>query len=126
MKKLTLLVIVAVFSFVLANRTLANEGTFDLIAGPGQVGECFVASVYVDASYHLLVSCRDLPVAISAERTRYVLWRQTGNKISRVGEIVAGKLSANVSEKLESLFVIAETDAYTSKPTDNSMLAGNL
>lgn len=110
----------------LAADVRANEGTAYLKPESGRVGECFVSSIFVDGGYKVMASCRDLPVAWSAEKNRYVLWRTSGEKVVRIGEIVAGKLYNNINDKFERLLVTAESDGYTNKPSEDVVARGEL
>ena len=95
------------------------------MGGAGVSGACFAASVFVDGTYRVLTTCRDLKTALSPEQNRYVVWLndETG-KTRRLGEIVNGKLVANTSTKFTALFVTAETDGYGNKPSDSILLSG--
>jgi len=126
MKKVYLALLAAVlwgFLFFSKN-VLANEGTV-LMRSAGVSGACFATSVFVDGTYRVLVTCRDLKTAISPEQNRYVVWL-TGenNKTRRLGEIVNGKLATATDVKFYELFVTAETDGYGNKPSDTILLSG--
>jgi len=104
----------------------ANEGLVNL-RNDGADGACFAASVYVDGVYRILATCRDLKIALSPEKNRYVLWVETEEgKNRRIGEITNGKLSVSVDDKFSKMFVSAETDAYTNKPSEDILLRGDL
>jgi len=111
-------------SVALARPVMANEGVV-FMGGAGVSGACFAASVFVDGTYRVLTTCRDLKTALSPEQNRYVVWLndETG-KTRRLGEIVNGKLVANTSTKFTALFVTAETDGYGNKPSDSILLSG--
>lgn len=110
--------------FVFPKVSMANEGIV-FMGGARVSGACFAASVFVDGTYRVLATCRDLKTALSSEQNRYVVWLndETG-KTRRLGEIVNGKLVANTSTKFTDLFVTAETDGYGNKPSDSILLSG--
>ncbi|MFZ3069486.1 MAG: hypothetical protein WA052_04225 [Microgenomates group bacterium] len=126
MRKLNLgLSIVALLGvLVFPKISMANEGIV-LLRGAGTSGSCFAASVFVDGTYRILATCRDLKTALSPEQNRYVVWStgETG-KTRRIGEIVNGKLATGTDTKFTSLFVTAESDGYGSKPSDSILLSG--
>lgn len=103
---------------------MANEGIV-LMRGAGTSGSCFAASVFVDGTYRVLATCRDLKMALSPEQNRYVVWLndETG-KARRLGEIVNGKMSTATDVKFAELYVTAEVDGYGNKPSDNVLLSG--
>jgi len=124
-KIFTAVVAVALFGgIVLAQPAKANEGVV-LLRGAGTSGSCFAASVFVDGTYRILATCRDLKTALSPEQNRYVVWStgETG-KIRRIGEIVNGKLATGTDTKFTNLFITAESDGYGSKPSDSILLSG--
>ncbi|NTU61266.1 MAG: hypothetical protein HGA95_02925, partial [Caldiserica bacterium] len=109
---------------LLAKPTLANEGVV-LMRGAGVSGACFASSVFVDGTYRVLATCRDLRMALSPEENRYVVWQNDGNgKTRRLGEIVNGKMATATDLKFTELFVTAEADGYGNKPSDKVLLSG--
>ena len=104
----------------------ANEGTV-LMKGDGVSGACFATSVYVDGTYRVLATCRDLKSALSPEQNRYVVWlTQEDGKPRRLGEIENGKLATATDVKFTDLFVTAESDSYGNKPSENVLLSGKI
>lgn len=104
---------------------LANEGVLNL-RGAG-AGSCFAASVYIDGSYKILVTCRDLRTALSPERNRYVAWVEGEDlKQKRLGEIVNGKLSTITDIKFTKIFITSEEDSYGNKPLGDVLLTGTI
>ena len=120
-------VVAALFgSMILAQPVKANEGTV-LMKGAGVSGACFATSVFVDGTYRVLATCRDLKTALSPEQNRYVVWLNEENgKTRRLGEIVNGKLATATDVKFTQLFVTAESDGYGNKPSDTVLLSGFL
>lgn len=118
------LVLLVLGGVMIVKPVMANEGTV-LMRGAGTSGACFAASVFVDGTYRVLVTCRDLKIALSPEQNRYVVWLY-GEKGStrRLGEIVNGKLTASTDEKFTELYVTAEVDGYGNKPSDTILLSG--
>jgi len=109
---------------ILTRPVMANEGVV-MMKNPGVSGACFAASVFVDGTYRVLVTCRDLKMALSPEQNRYVVWlTEEKGKVRRLGEIVNGKMSASSNTKFTELFVTVETDGYGSKPSDSVLLSG--
>jgi hypothetical protein len=81
--------------------------------------------VFVDGTYRVLATCRDLKIALAPEQNRYVIWLTAENgKVRRLGEIVNGKMAMNTDSKFVDLFVTAETDGYGNKPSDSVLLTG--
>lgn len=129
MNKLTLTGVVAsavLGGLLVASPVMANEGVV-LMKGAGVSGACFASSVFVDGTYRVLATCRDLKTALSPEQNRYVVWlTQEDGKVRRLGEIVNGKLATATDVKFVNLFVTAETDGYGNKPSDNVLLSGQI
>ncbi len=104
---------------------MANEGIVNM-RGAG-VGSCFAASVYIDGSYKILMTCRELRIALSPEKNRYVAWVEGEDaKQKRLGEIVNGKLSTITDIKFVKLFVTSEEDSYGNKPLGDVLLTGGI
>lgn len=111
---------------ILARPAMANEGVV-LLRGAGSGGACFATSVFVDGTYRILATCRDLKIALSPEQNRYVVWSTTeAGKTKRIGEIVNGKLATSTDTKFTNLFITVETDGYSNKPSDSTLLTGVL
>lgn len=112
------------YGSVLIKPALANEGVV-MMRGAGVSGACFAASVFVDGSYRVLATCRDLKIALAPEQNRYVVWvNEVNGKIRRLGEVVNGKMSTSTDVKFTDMFVTAETDGYGNKPSDSILLSG--
>ena len=104
----------------------ANEGLVDL-RGAGSSGACFASSIFIDGAYKILATCRDLKIALTPERNKYVLWMEDDQlKQRRLGEIVSGKFFGQVDQKFPRLFVTAERDPYTNKASEEVLLTGNV
>ncbi len=114
------------FTVLSRGEILANEGTVVLNPEAGYVGKCYLASVYIDSSYRVIGSCRGLPVALSAEQNKYVLWRQMGESAYRMVPIENGKFNTAVAEKFENVFITVESDSYTNKPSGPVVARGTL
>jgi len=112
---------------MMATPVMANEGTA-MLKGAGVSGACFVTSVFVDGTYRILATCRDLVVALSPEQNHYVVWetQQDSGKVRRLGEIENGKLATATDVKFTDLFVTAESDPYAIKPSTNVLLTGTV
>ena len=111
---------------LLPRMALANEGIV-MMKTDGVSGACFVTSVFVDGTYRVLATCRDLKTALSPEQNRYVLWvTQEGGKQRRLGEIENGKLATSTDTKFTDIFLTAETDGYGNKPSENILISGTL
>src|SRR3989344_8403651 len=126
MKKVFWGLVLAAVLFLVAKPTLANEGVFHLVGPSEDGGSCYAASVYIDGSYKILMTCRGLRMALDPVRNKYVVWANAGEKKPRLGEIVNGKLAAGIADKFEALFITLEPDAYGSKPTGVVALTGGV
>ncbi len=124
MKKIVSSLILVLGLVIMASPALANEGVIRLAGRTEVDGRCFAASVYIDGSYKILVTCRGLRMALDPVQNKYVVWANVGERIQRLGEIVNGKLSANVADKFGSLFVTIESDGYPSKPAGETVMTG--
>lgn len=103
---------------------LANEGVVNL-RGTNAAGSCFAASVFVDGTYKILMTCRDLKIALTSEKNIYVAWvEDDGGKQKRLGEIVNGKLSTLTDIKFVRIFITAETNGYGNNPSEDVLLTG--
>lgn len=120
------LALFGLLGFVNAGKVLANEGVVQLAGKAGTSGRCFAASVYVDGGYRVLVTCRDLKMAVDPVKNKYVVWVQIGETYQRLGEIVSGKLQSGTDEKFEKLFVTLEEDSYPIEPSGEVVLAGQV
>lgn len=102
----------------------ANEGVVNLRSTTGS-GACFAASVFVDGTYKILMTCRDLKIALTSEKNIYVAWVEDDlGKQKRLGEIVNGKLSTITDMKYVRIFITAETSGYGNKPSEDIILSG--
>lgn len=102
----------------------ANEGII-LMRGAGVSGSCFGTSVFIDGTYRVLATCRDLKTALSPEQNRYVIWlTEEDGKVRRLGEIDNGKLLTATDVKFTELFITAESDGYGNKPSQSVLLSG--
>jgi hypothetical protein len=84
--------------------------------------------VFVDGTYRVLATCRNLVVALSPEQNHYVVWltEADNGKVRRLGEIENGKLATATDVKFTDLFVTAESDPYAIKPSDAVLLTGTV
>jgi len=111
---------------IMVRPAMANEGTI-LMRGAGVSGSCFATSVFVDGTYRVLATCRDLKMALSPEQNRYVVWfNEENGKARRLGEIVNGKMYTATDAKFASLFITAEVDGYGNKPSEAVLLSGSV
>lgn len=103
----------------------ANEGILNLRSVGESKGACYAASVFVDGTYKVLMTCRDLKIALTSEKNIYVAWVEDElGKQKRLGEIVNGKLSTLTDIKYTRIFVTAETSGYGNKPSTDVVLTG--
>lgn len=127
MKKIFLsLFFVLAILFLGSKQTMANEGVVNLRSGLNN-GSCYAASIYMDGSYRILMTCRELKIALTPERTKYVAWVVgEDDKEKRLGEIVNGKMSVITDVKFKSIYITSEDDSYGNKPTGDVLLTGNV
>jgi len=125
-ERIVSLVFALTFFLFLPRGARANEGLADL-RGSGVSGACFVSSIYIDGSYKVMATCRELKMALSPEKNKYLLWAEdeTG-KQKRLGELVGGKLFGQTDQKFLKLFVTAERDGYVNKPSEDVFLIGQM
>lgn len=110
----------------LPKTALANEGVVNLRSA-GSKGSCFAASVFVDGTYKILMTCRDLKIALTSEKNIYVAWvEDEDGKQKRLGEIVNGKLSTLTDIKYVRILITAETSGYGNKPSEDIILTGQI
>lgn len=125
MKKITLALFLFGFAFLFKGSVLANEGVLNLRGNSG--GSCFAASIYIDGAYRILMTCRELKIALSPERTRYVAWVVgEDDKQKRLGEIVNGKMNVMTDVRIKQIFITSEDDGYGNKPTGEVLLSGGV
>ena len=111
--------------FTLKAKVSANEGILNL-RGNG-IGSCYAASVYVDGAYRILMTCRELKIALSPEKNRYVAWVEAEDgKQKRLGEIVNGKMSTITDVKFTRVFITSEEDSYGNKPSGEILLTATI
>ncbi len=104
----------------------ASEGIADLRSN-GSGGACFAASVFIDNVYKIMATCRDLKIALTPEKNRYVLWMSDeGERVRRLGEVINGKFYGQVDQKFSKLFVTVERDGYVTKPSEDVLLIGQV
>jgi len=124
--KIALLAFAVISLLFLPRVALASEGISDL-RGVGVEGACFASSIYVEGSYKIMASCRELKAAFAPEVNKYVLWSEDAvGKQRRLGEIVSGKFFGQVDQPFALLFVTAERDAYVGKPSEQVLLSGDM
>ncbi len=102
----------------------ANEGVINL-RGTGTGGACYASSVFIDGTYKILMTCRELKIALSPEKNRYVAWvEDDAGKQKRLGEIANGKMSSMTDIKFVRIFVTVESDGYGNTPSADVLLTG--
>lgn len=126
MKKIAVWLVALGLFLGLSGQVLANEGTAKLAPTAGNVGRCFATSVFIDNTYRIIMTCRDLKNAIDPENNKYVVWSDlvSSGRRRRLGEIINGKMMGSSDEKFDRLFVTAEKDSYLSKPVGAEILSG--
>lgn len=125
MKKLMGILIGLMLFFLTASSASASEGVVKLNAGAGFSGRCFAVSVFEEGMYRVLMTCRDLKVAYSAEGGFYVLWAENSEgKVYRLGEVERGKISTSVDQSFSKLFVTLEGDSYPRKASEQRVMEG--
>lgn len=103
--------------FFVAGPVRANEGIVNLRSNGRS--SCFAASIYMDGVYRVMMTCREIVTAVSAEKNRYIVWYEdTAGKIKNVGELVNGKMSVIIYPRFVRLFVTTEESDYPTKPSD--------
>lgn len=113
-------------AFSLAKPVSANEGV-TMLKGSGTSGACFVSSVFHEGMYKMLGTCRDLKMALSPEKNRYVIWAiNDKGETRRLGEIVNGKLFTAIDQKFIKLQVTVESDSNPQKPSEDVLLTGDV
>lgn len=127
MKKLVTLFALILFVGV-AGKVHANEGIIKLSQSENSGMSCFVTSVYIDAVYKMIGTCRGLTMAYSPENIKYVLWKmeEGGKKWVRVDEISDGKISATSGSKFEKLAVSVETPVFVRTPGGPIVAEGSM
>ncbi|OGD83138.1 hypothetical protein A2572_03760 [Candidatus Collierbacteria bacterium RIFOXYD1_FULL_40_9] len=124
MKKIFVGLFLLTFAFLVKGTANANEGILNL---RGSGASCFAASIYVDSAYRILMTCRELKIALTPERTRYVAWVVgEDDKQKRLGEIVNGKMSVMTDVKIKQVFITSEDDSYGNKPTGEVLLSAGV
>ena len=87
MKRFNASLFALVLFLIIALPVLASEGTAKLESTGGEMGSCFVASVYVDGRYRVLMTCRDLRSALDPVRNKYIAWAKNGENLKKIDEI---------------------------------------
>lgn len=124
MKKTFLGLFLLAYAFLFKGNVFANEGILNL---RGSGASCYAASIYVDGAYRILMTCRELKIALTPERTRYVAWVVgEDDKEKRLGEIVNGKMSTMTDIKIKQIYVTSEDDSYGNKPTGEVLLSAGV
>lgn len=128
MKKIAVWLLVLGLALLVPSKALANEGTIKLAPTTGNVGRCFASSVFIDSTYRILMTCRDLKNALDPENNKYVVWSElvSSGRKRRLGEIINGKMMGSSDERFDRLFVTAEKDSYLSKPVGGEVLSGSI
>lgn len=121
MKKMILVLFLGLFVFV--KSSWANEGVVNL-RGNNRTA-CFASSIFIDGSYRVMMTCRELVTAISAEQNRYIVWYEdVSGKVKNVGEVANGKMSSIIYPRFVRLFVTTEENDYPLKPSANVIMSG--
>ncbi len=110
-----------------SGRALANEGVFYLQPVGTFAGKCFATSVLETGTYRILMTCRDIPVAYSSDKSYYVLWADLAEgKTVRLGEVQRGKILTGYDKPFVKLFVTAESAAYPRSFSDQRVMEGSV
>ena len=128
MKKILGAVLGLVLIFLIAGSARASEGQSVLQAATAAGPRCLVNSVFVDTTYHVLTTCRNLITPYSAEVTRYILWYQSSTQKRWVsfGQLKQGKLYSSTNTKFEDLKITAEAASSPREPSENIIASGKI
>jgi len=126
MKRFNASLFALVLFLIIALPVLASEGTAKLESTGGEMGSCFVASVYVDGRYRVLMTCRDLRSALDPVRNKYIAWAKNGENLKKIDEIENGKLQASLSDEFKEIVITVEESNRVNKPSGGVVLAGKM
>lgn len=116
-------------TFLSSGKTIASEGSFNILSTQGQSMRCYVASVQmIDRYYNLLVSCRDIIYPAQGEVFSYVVWVNPieDNKPIRLGTLGLGRAHFKTKEAFSSIFVTTEASKKPRSPTGTIVMQGSL
>lgn len=115
--------------FLLAKTTFASEGTVELRSTTDKDYRCFAASLLMEnASYKVIVSCRDLIYPPQPDLFTYIIWAtplDEGNPV-KFGELGIGKASFETKESFSNLFVTTERNRGVRRPEGQVVMRGSV
>lgn len=115
--------------FLLAKTSFASEGTVELRSTTDKDYRCFAASLLMEnASYRVIVSCRDLIYPPQPDLFTYIIWATPldgGNPV-KFGELGIGKASFETKEAFSNLFVTTERNRGARRPEGQVVMRGTV
>lgn len=114
---------------LLAKTTFASEGTVELRSTTDKDYRCFAASLLMEnASYKVIVSCRDLIYPPQPDLFTYIMWATPldGNNPVKYGELGIGKASFETKESFSNLFVTTERNRGVRRPEGQVVMRGGV
>lgn len=118
----------SLFTALFTTRVDATEGIFQLRSTNREPYRCYASSIMMqDATYTVLVSCRDLIYPADDRVFYYVLWAtpQDGGNPIRLGDLGFGRLGTEVKIPFTNLFVTTESDDRARVPSGTVVMRGN-
>ena len=115
--------------FLLAKTSFASEGLVELRSATDKDYRCFAASLLqANASYRVIVSCRDLIYPPQPDLFTYIIWATPldgGNPV-KFGELGIGKASFETKESFSNLFVTTERNRGVRRPEGQIVMRGSV
>jgi len=125
MKKLFVIIAIAVLSLVITPRALASEGVVNL---SGNNAVCKITSVWKESDYKLIGRCEGLVYPYQTQYEHYVVWAHITERDAnvRVGDIERGYFEGNLSDSFDKLLITAEQTGSPRRPSDKVIMEGNI
>lgn len=125
MKKLFIVIAIAIVSLLVSRTVLATEGTLDL-SGNGAI--CKLTSVWRESDYRVIGRCEGLVYPYQTQFEHYVVWaRGVDRDVDiRIGEIDRGYFEGNVSDVFDKIKITAEETGTPRRPSDKVVMEGDV
>lgn len=125
MKKLLILGIMVIGTWLAAGQVSAREGLVDLTSN---LVSCKGISIYQDGYYRVTGRCDGLTYPYETTYNKYVLWGKTtsAGEMVRIAEIEKGYFSGNISSPYEAMYVTAEKNGLVRRASDIQVLTGKV
>jgi hypothetical protein len=123
------IVLLPILLFILSSDSFASEGEIHLANQDGTSAECKALSVLMPSlDYDILMTCRNLTYPGNVNQFNYIAWAEPsdGGGAERLGELGVGKVSFDIDQPFNRIFVTKEGSSRPRRPSESIVMSGNV